>query len=210
MPTWAVLVAQVQADLQDRTGVFHTTAAVRTYLEQSELLLTLRRSLYERTQTLPLTSASPLYVIHTVFPDFIRPLRVTINGVALRWSSLASVGRLNRQWYQERKEIESVFMVGTELLGFSSLPIETSAVVTYLALPGAGLSPMIGQEWHHTMLKYAQAVALVKEGEYGRAQGALSEFLALAGIERDSRFLEGLSQQPAQNNTRQVERKADD
>lgn len=216
MATWSSLVARVQTDLADPTGVFHTTAAVRRYLEQAELLLSLRRSLYERTQTLTLTPVSPLYVIHSFFPDFVRPLRVTIGGTALRWSSLAAVGRLNRQWYREMQEAESVFMVGRTILGFAPLADATSAEVTYLAAPpttvstpAAGTSPVIGSEWHQTMTKFAEAVALGKESSYARAAEALKEFLALVGVVRDKRFLEGLAQKPA-TPTREPERRAND
>lgn len=217
MATWTELITNVQREVEDPSpGVFHVSFSVYRYLAHAELLLNLRRSLYERTQTLTLNSRSPLYAIHATFSDFIRPLRVTVNGKALRWSSLASVGRLNRKWYQEKGEAKSVFMVGKTLLGFAPFPDAVSAEVTYLAaplilsaVPAATVSPVIGAEWHHTMAKYAQALALAKEGSYVRAGNALKEFLALVAIERDSRFLEGLSQRSA-TATRTIERRAND
>lgn len=217
MTTWATLLSQVQTDLTDPAGVFHDSTAIRRYLEQAELLLTLRRSLYERTQTLLFDTTIPLYPIHAIFPDFIRPLRVTVAGVALRWSSLADVGRLNRAWWREFGEVESVFMVGKTLLGFAPLPDAVSAEVTYLAMPPttistpvAGTSPMIGTEWHVSLSKYAQAVALGKEGSYTRAAEALKEFFVRASITRDPRFLENLAQNTAQQVIRQPERSAND
>ena len=214
MATWTSLITPLLVDLTDPTGIFHPTATIQRHLEHAELLLTLRRSLYERTQTLLLSSMTPLYTIHTYFPDFIRPLRVTVAGVALRWSSLAAVSRLNRQWWIARAEPESVFMVGKTILGFAPFPDAESAEVTYLAAPPTSAtpsaSPVIDSKYHLTMKKYAEAVALGKEAEYQRAAAAMKEFMELANIERDERFLEGLSQNTAQRNTRQVERQAHD
>ncbi len=217
MATWTSLVDTVQVSLGDVDGIFHPTASVRRYLEQAELLLSLHRTLYERTQTLTFSSVSPLYLIHSFFPDFIKPLRVTVNGVPLRWSSLAAVGRLNRHWLREMQATESVFMVGKTILGFAPLPEEASAEVTYLAappttlsLPVSGKSPVIAEAWHQTMTDYAQAIALGKEAAYQRAAIAVKEFLAAVKIERDSRFLEGLAIKDAQHVTRQPTREAKD
>lgn len=216
MTTWVNLLATTQTDLTDSGGVFHSDGPVRSYLEQAELLLTLRRSLYERTQILQLNQQSPLYEIVSIFPDFIRPLRVFVNGLPLRWTSLAAVGRLDETWFSRIGEAESVFMVGATILGFAPLPNTTTASITYLALPpttasipAAGASPVVGAEWHTMMQKYAQTIALAKEGEYQRAPVALKEFLDLANIERDPEFLEGLSQRTATTN-RTTERKAND
>lgn len=212
MASWAQLVLQVQTDLQDALGVFHTDARVRDYLEDAELLLSMRRSLYEKTLILPLTSATPLYLIHSItgFADFIRPLRVTVNGVALRWTSLAAVGRLNRRWHRTPGPAESVFMIGSTILAFAPLPSEKSAQLTYLArAPVGNQNPVIDSQYHPTLKKYGEAICLAKEGSYDRAATALKEFLALASIERDARFLEGFAQRTA-NVTRTTERRAQD
>lgn len=197
--------------------MFHTSASIRRYMEQAELLLTLRRALYERTQPLTFQPNTPLYVIHNIFPDFIRPLRVTIAGVALRWTSLAAVGRLDRGWSRDRKEGESFFMVGKTLLGFCPPPDAESCLVTYVAqppttvsTPAAAATPLIGTEWHESLPWYAMTVALAREGEYQRAAANFKEFIALAGVARDKRFLEGLATETAQNTTHTVERKAND
>lgn len=216
MPTFSALVSQSQIDTVDPTGVFHSDARVLSYLEQAELLLVLRRSLHEKTFTLTLHQQSPLYLIHAFCPDFISPLRVIIKGKPLRWTSLAAVGRLNDQWFSKLGEAESVFMVGSTILGFAPLPASTTAQVVYLALPPSaaltvttGVSPVIGPEYQRLLMVYSQTVMLVKEGEYVRGQAKLKEFLALANISRDPEFLEGLSQRTPQT-TRTTERKAND
>lgn len=217
MSTYSDIITQLLVDLTDPTGVFHQRVDLQTYVEQSELLLALRRSLYERTQTLTFIPNTALYVIHAFFPDFIRPLRVTIGGLALRWNSLAAVGRLHRDWMKEPGDPDSVFMVGKTILGFYPAPNAPSCRVTYLAAPPtrfstpvAGGTPVLDPRWHETLGYYAQAVALGKEGEFARAAESLKTFLAQAGVERDERFLEGLSQREAQNTTRTVERGAND
>lgn len=210
MASWAQLVAQLQTDLTDPSGVFHTDTAILEYLKEAELLFILRRALYERTQTLLLDSLTPLYLIHSVFPDFIRPLRVTVKGMPLRWDSFAAVGRLNSNWYRERGEVESVFMIGATILGFAPLPLETSAEITYLARPIINATvPTIETQYHPSLQKYAEAVSLAKEADYARAADALKEFLALANISRDNRFLEGFAQRSV-SVTRQTERRAED
>jgi hypothetical protein len=217
MATWTDIIARLLVDLTDPNGVFHQGEDLRTYGEQAELCLTMRRALYERTRPLTFIPNTALYVTHAFFPDFIRPLRVTVGGLALRWTSLAAVGRLHRDWMKEPGDPESVFMVGKTILGFYPAPDVPSCQITYLATPptrfsapAAGASPIIDPKWHETLGYYMQAVALGKEGEYQRAATSLKEFLALAGVERDERFLEGLSQRTAQSKTRQVERMAHD
>ena len=215
MTTWTTLVSTVQDTLQDPTGVFHPTTTLQQYAEHAELLLSLHRSLYERTATLTFT-ASPVYVIHTLFPDFVAPLRVTVSNVPLRWTSLAAVGRLHRNWRSRMDEAESCFMIGATILGFSPLPTATSARVTYLAAPptlsstpASGTEPVIDPAWHTTMARYAEAIALAKESQYQKAGEALKMFLDLAKIPRDPRFLESLSQRSA-TTTKEPERTAND
>jgi hypothetical protein len=189
---------------------------VKSYVEQGELLLVLRRSLFEKTFTLTLNQASPFYEIHGLIRDFIRPLRVFVNGRPLRWTSLAAVGRLEPEWFHTVKEAESVFMVGATILGFAPLPAATTAQMTYLALPPTSTStpvssgtPVVNEEYQRVLMQYAKVVALTKEGEYTRAQAVLKDFLTLANIPRDPEFLEGLSQRTS-NTTRTTERKAND
>ena len=216
MSTWAELISLTQNLLQDPSGVFHSSTSLRTYGEHAELLLAFSRTLYERTQTLTFGDTA-VYNLHSRFPDFIKPVRVTVNNIPLRWTSLAAVGRLHRDWRTRRGDAESCFLIGVTILGFSPLPLALNAQITYLAAsptllstPAAGTSPVIDQAWHVTIARYMEAISLAKEAQYQRAATALKEFLALAKIARDPKFLEGLAQRSAQTPTRQVTREAND
>lgn len=195
MATFASLAIEVLRSVEDAGGIFHTTARVTEYLRAGESLLSMARGLVEKTGSLPL-DGSYAYRIHDVFPDFIRPLRVSANGIVLVPTSLENVSLLDPFWNSVQDTPERWFMWGGTWLSIVPLAGATTATVTYLAVPSATVTtPTVQTQWHRTLTLFAQAICLAKEAQYGIAGEKLKEFLAEAGI-KDTRVLATSAQRP--------------
>lgn len=209
-PTWDAIVDSVQREVNDTAATMHTDSTVRRYAEWGESLLSIRRGLYEWTVSVQLQAGVPVYTIHsstptpalsTALPLFIRPLRIALNKVPLRPTSLATLSRATAKWWQERGTPESYFMIGGTLIGFFPVPAGTTTVeITFLCTtptttttppPAVGTSPVVADEWQTDLSRFAESICLAKGGEITKATEKLQEFLNAIGIKRDVRFLSG-------------------
>lgn len=214
MATWATLDLHTQRLLDDvmgsygeeTSGQIFRVADVRLHLEHAELLLALLRQLpgAEKTHDLLLTAGVPLYEIHMVqeqeFADFILPLRVRVNDLLMRPTSLASIVRLHPQWPTNATgdAPQSFFMVGMNYLGFYPTPASPLlAKVTYLRTPPRNQtsgSPLIDSIWHEMLPLYSASVLLASEGKVAEATQFFERFAKAAGLNKDPRFQKGSEQ----------------
>jgi len=174
-------------------GIFHTIDMIAAYSQHAEQALGMFRALTEKTSLLTLEYGQGLYPIHQTHPDFIYPLRITLQKKQLAPATFAKVADANRTWAKTIGEPKKFFMVGCNYLGIYPAPPSTglNLSITYIATPPIP-SPdgefMVSPEWHEVLMPYAAAIALAKEQKYQMADGQIREFLEKANIPRDPRF----------------------
>lgn len=200
MTTWAALQDNSQLLLDDTVGAIHSLSFILSHLEYGELFLSLTRGEYEKTGDLALIDARPSYTIHDTFSDYIRTLRITINNVLLKRTTLATVSLLDPSFYSTPGVPEFYYSMGGTLLGFYPVPNDAFvAKVTYLAVPPNNISdtatsPYI-QTLNHTLLPhYAAAIGLGREGDVERAIEHLKLFMEGLGRPLSKKFVNMLRQ----------------
>ena len=174
-------------------GIFHTGATLLPLVQHAELALGIARGLTEKTVTVPLIYNQPHYVIHTLAPDFVFPLRVTLLRKQLFPTTLSRVTDRDPRWTASVGPPTHYFMIGaTHLAFYPTAPSSTLSVsVTYVAFPpvvSSGQSYLVGPEWHETLVHYGAALLLAKEQKYADAAVQFTLFLTKSGVPRDSRL----------------------
>lgn len=174
-------------------GIFHTRDNIRPLVQQGEQLLGMLRATTEKTISLPLVYAQPLYPIHSAAPDFIFPLGVSILKKRLFHTTLARITDKDRDWAKRVGYPQFFFMVGSNAIGVYPLAPSNSltASLTYVCQPPVPLdtqSYLSSPEWHEALAHYASALLLAKEQLYEPAGAQINLFLTKSGLPRDSRF----------------------
>jgi len=195
--SWSTLIERTQRLIDDEDGLFHTETQVRVFLEQAELFVTIYRALGEETGDLSITSGTATYKIHNTFSDFIAPLRVAINNVALQESHIAHLQALDANWNSTTGTPEFYYMIGGTIMGFYPVPNASfTAKVTRLKVPDGATDkyapPSVDPVWHNLLPLYAASLALISEGKISeRVQGLMQQFMEAIGLRRDRRFMPG-------------------
>jgi hypothetical protein len=203
--SWTGLIEKTQNLIDDESGLFHDPEELRTFLEQAELFITVFRVLGELTDNLSITSGTAVYAIHDTFADFIAPLRITINNLALRETHIAQLKAIDASWYTTTGTPEFYYMIGGQLLGFYPVPNASfTAVITRLAVPDGSIDkyapPSIDAIWHNVLPLYAACLALTADGKINeRTQGLMQQFMDSVGLPRDRRFMPGSAQKETAN-----------
>ena len=202
--TWANLLVATRAMLGDDSDELWTDTEIRRYLEYGEMFIALHRAAVEDSGNLALSAGVQVYTIHNTFASFAYPVRVGIANVPLLRTSLATIQRLDKDWYTTREVPEFYFMVGTTLMGFYPIPNGVlTAAITYVRVPATATDPgpQIDNRWHTVLPLYASAVCFATEGLLNQAQENLLAFMKEVGLPRDNRFVVNPSQQPGMTDT---------
>ena len=203
--SWDTLITKTQNLIDDEDGLFHDPEELRKFLEQAELFITIFRVLGERTGNLSITNGTATYKIHDTFADFIAPLRITINNLALRETHIAQLKAVDASWYTTTGTPEFFYMIGGQLLGFYPAPNTSfTAKITRLAVPDGAVDkyapPSVDAIWHNVLPLYASCLALTADGKANeRTQGLMQQFMDAVGLPRDRRFMAGEAQREAAN-----------
>ena len=197
--SWANLLSITRNMLGDASSEFYTDTELRRYLEYAEMFIALHRAAVEDSGNLSLTTGVQLYTIHNTFASFAYPVRVGISNLPLLRTSLATIQRLDKDWYTTQGTPEYYFMVGGTLMGFYPIPNGAlTAAVTFVRVPARNTDPgpQIDNRWHRILPFYASAICFAVEGQVNRAQENLLGFMQEVGIPRDNRFVLNPNQQP--------------
>lgn len=197
--TWASLLTITRNLLGDAGIEFYTDTEIRRYLEYAEMFIALHRACVEDSGNLSLTAGVQLYTIHNTFTSFAYPVRVGISNLPLLRTTLATVQRLDKDWYTTQGTPEYYFMVGGTLMGFYPIPNGAlTAAITFVRVPATATDPgpQIDTRWHRTLPLYASAVCYASEGLVSQAQENLMLFMKSVGLPRDNRFVLTPNQQP--------------
>jgi hypothetical protein len=162
-----------------------TAAEVLSAINEGQQVASLLTLCIERSATLTIPAATPLFEIRAALPDFLVPLRVSIDGVRIRPATLADLDARDETWQATTGTPTRYFTRGFNLLGVSPQPsgaMSTTAEAIYAAAPNtltASTSPEMPEAYHQSLVDYGCYRVKAKEGGQGlqRGLGYLNRFL---------------------------------
>ena len=146
---------------------------VTSALNQGQRLFALLTLCLETQDTQSLDAAVSTYRMLTVFPNWLLPLRVRVNGTGgakLAYASLTEFDALNPAWQNEAGTPERYAHLGFDFLAIHPRPADGSVELdwtyarcpAWLAAPNG--SPEIAAEHHPGLVDYAIPALRAKEG----------------------------------------------
>lgn len=129
----------------------------------------------ETTVDFPLTAGVPFYGLRTLLPDYLCPLRITVNGVKLNPRTLAELDMENGSWQAAPGTPSKYLAMGFGFFGVSPQPAaDATARFTYAKSPAPVIADQfleIPEGYHWTLEDYAVYKVRLKEGAQGLARG---------------------------------------
>jgi hypothetical protein len=156
---------------------------ILAYVNEGQELFALLTLCLETTATLTLVGARTFSTLRSSFPDFLCPLRLMIDGVRVRPSTLADLDAENDDWQSTAGTPTRYGTLGFSFYFVSPQPaIDTAASMTYARSPVQMVGdafPEIPEPYHQSLVKYGIYRVKLKEGgqQLQRGMGQLNEFL---------------------------------
>ena len=191
--------------LEDSLLQIHPLTFIQPMLEHGELFINLTRADYEKTGDLTLSLNTPTYVVHSTLTDYIRALRVSIDNITLKRTTLASLATIDSSFYTTTGTPTLYYNIGATLLGFYPVPSGTfTAKVTYLAAPPTDVtdfttSPKIQTLLHTLLPHYVASIGYAREGEVEKGIEQLKAFVKSLGLPLNKRLSAILRQKRKEN-----------
>ena len=162
-------------------------ARVLAKLNQAQRLFAFFTFAIERRVTWTVPAATPYVDVLETYPDFIAPLRLTLNGARIATGSIAQLNALDETWEVRPGTIKRYGVRGCGLVYVSPQPEEPTPVeMLYAAMPAPlvndGNVPEIPAGYHAVLHDYAAAALRTAEGgeQLARMAQGLQSFLASA------------------------------
>jgi hypothetical protein len=175
-------------DLLDDDGTYYTPAEVLHALNVAQRVFCLLTFVLQTTFQFELTNGQALYTISSQIPNFLKPLRVSYNGVRLIPETIHTLNLLNDAWQATPGPVTHYFQEGFDLLGIYPQPASGTNYLTFTyaaepqALVGQNDAPQIPAEQQIHLVDFACWWCRLKEGgaELQEATEYLKRFLGAA------------------------------
>jgi hypothetical protein len=190
----AVTAADMAARCQQRldedpaivTPAFYPFSEVLSALNRAQRMMVLLTLYLEATAPMVLAS-SAFYHMRSYFPDWMLPLRVTLNtGFRVRPARLAELDAVDAGWQVSAGAPARYAALGFDFLAVYQQSAGATLNMTYARSPDAMVSgtdtPEIPEDYHPALIDFAIPWLRVKEGaqEFQKAQPYLKRFLSEA------------------------------
>lgn len=162
-----------------------SNAEVLYRINEGYLFASLLTLFLVKTVSFPLTGMT-WYTPRQTIPDFLVPLKLTVNGIRLRPSTLTELDGWNSQWQATAGTPARYATLGSNLLAVSPQDPATMQL-TYAASPvplTAGDTPLLPPAYHQALIEWGVYSARRKEGGQQLARGLMNLHVYLDAMQQ--------------------------
>jgi len=171
------IVARVLSHTDDDNAVSASNTEIIAAINEGQELASMLTLCLETWTTINLAGGASWGTFIDVFPDFICPLRMAINGLRVRPGTLADFDAGNEAWQSTPGTPAHYAAHGCNLYALDRQPASTTvAEFTYARSPAAMIlssTPEIPTQYHRSLADYASYRVRLKEGAQGLARGTV-------------------------------------
>lgn len=167
----------------------YTAGEVIHALNQAYYLFVLLTLCLEKTVVLTLPASTAVFGVRGYLPDYLLPLRLMVGSARIRPASIRDLDAIDATWQVATAgPLKRYGTLGMNLfLAYPppTAPLATTFTYAYIpaALAAGGDVPLIPENYHESLIKFAIPWLRLKEGaqEFNKSVPLFKEFLADAG-----------------------------